>query len=209
MVRNGRENGMTGRGGRPRAVWRRAAALVAMLPGVVNAQQIPTGSFDLPRTFSIFNEYCTAAMQGLEVLKPKLPVPGPAGEQVYAVSPDGNLITYQTARDEFLIIGAFRYHPNFVLRECMVQQIVGAMNPGPELVQEFLSLAPKGDGITMTGGRVSEQIPPAGLMALAGMIVRDRYEYLIYGAMQPQGTMMLAGMADGNFRLNSYVAVPR
>ncbi len=179
---------------------------LGLLTSPLAAQQ----SYDFDRHFALFNEFCGAAMKGLEPLKAVTQVPGPSGERVFAVSPDGNLITYQTGRDDFLIIGSFRYQPGFVIRECMVQQIGASVQKLDEIEAEFLARAPSGDGISATGGRVVEDIPPVGAFAVSGgMITRPRASYVIYGAMEPQGTIMQSHLADGMFTLNAFVLAAR
>ena len=166
---------------------------------------------DVPKSFELFDRFCRPALTGLETLKPILPVPGPFGEKVYAVSPDGNLITVQTGLDDYLVLAEFRYGPGFVMRNCMVQQLIAPTSDLATLEAAFQAQVWRGDGIVMTGGEVVEEIPAIGMMAMTGRgnVTRSRNSYVIVGATEPAGSVVQVMIAQGVFTLTGFVAVPR
>ena len=75
----------------------------------------------------------------------------------------------------------------------------------------FLAHAPKGPGITMTGGTYTEELPAIGSFALAGVgnIRSERSEYMLFGATEPAGSVMNAYIGDNIFLLNATAWVAR
>lgn len=166
---------------------------------------------DVPKTFQLFDRFCRPALIGLDAFKEVASVPGPFGEKVFSVSPDGHFITAQTGVDDFIVLAEYRYGPGFVSRNCMVQQIVAAAVDYPTVDAALQSELWSGEGVTVTGGEVVEEIPAIGAMRMAGTgnITRPRSGYMIYGATEPSGSIVHALTAQGMFTLTGNVLVPR
>lgn len=168
-------------------------------------------AIDVPKTFQVFDRFCRPALIGLDDFKEIAPVPGPFGEKVYSVSPDGHFITAQTGIDDFLVLAEFRYSQGFVARNCMVQQIVAGATNTPNVEAALQSALWSGAGVSVTGGEVVEEIPAIGIMRLAGTgnITRPRSSYLIQGATEPAGSLVQVQTAQGMFMLTGFVIEPR
>ncbi|MBY6151800.1 hypothetical protein KUV47_01135 [Vannielia litorea] len=167
---------------------------------------------DVPRAFDLFDAYCRPAMQGEAALREVAKVPGPGGEQVFAATEDGSWVTFATGEGDFLVIGSYRYGEGTEMRECMVQQVgsIAGQEPVDPVEAAFLDLAPNGEGITMSGGKVMEQMPPVGHFAMMPKgHLNDRREYTLLGAMEPPEAMMQGSMGPGVFRLNAYAVIPQ
>ncbi|MEL6205917.1 MAG: hypothetical protein AAFR47_11480 [Pseudomonadota bacterium] len=179
----------------------RLALFLAMAPLTAAAQ----GALDVAKHFALFEEFCIPALQGEETLRATLQVPGPNGEKVWSESADGSLVAYQTGRDDMLVIGNYRYGPGATLQECMVQQIGAFAETADQIEATFLSLVPTGEGVVMSGGRVEEEPPRIGLWsAMPAGTVTDRRDFMITGALAPSGTILMASMGQGTFRLNAF-----
>ncbi|MBS8226931.1 hypothetical protein [Vannielia litorea] len=185
----------------------RAAALLLLL-----AAAPASAAVDVPRAFELFDAYCRPAMQGIEALRGVATVPGPGGEKVFAETDDGSWVTYATGEGDFLVIGAYRYGAGTEMRECMVQQVGGiaGQEPVEPVEAAFLDLVPEGEGITMSGGKVMEEMPPVGHFAMMPKgHLNDRREYTLLGAMDPPEAIMMGSMGPGVFRLNAYAVIPQ
>ncbi|MEO1779040.1 MAG: hypothetical protein AAFU63_09630 [Pseudomonadota bacterium] len=194
-----------------RHITRRGLRACAVLCGLGFGSVVSAQSLDVPKSFSVFDRFCRPALQGLEQMKAVLTVPGPAGEKVYAVSPDGNYITVQTAQDDFIIVAEFRYGPGFVARNCLVQQLVAQPIAYETVDAAFQAARWTGPDIVMTGGEVLEEVPAVGAMRLGGTgnITRPRAGYLIYGATEPAGSLVQAITGQGVFTLTGFFLGPR
>ncbi|QDC08780.1 hypothetical protein FHY55_05810 [Oceanicola sp. D3] len=171
-----------------------------------------SAAVDVPRAFELFDAYCRPAMQGIEALREVAKVPGPNGEQVFAQTEDGSWITYHTGEGDFLVTGGYRYGAQSEMRDCMVQQVGGiaGQEPVEPVEAEFLDLAPGGEGIAISGGKVLEEMPAVGHFAMIPKGHRnDRREYVIEGAMEPPEAVMIGSMGPGVFRLNAFAVIPR
>lgn len=168
-------------------------------------------AIDVPKTFQVFDRFCRPALISLDDFKEVAPVPGPFGEKVYSVSPDGHFITAQTGVDDFIVLAEFRYGPGIVARNCMVQQIVAGAADTPSIDAALQSPLWSGEGVSVTGGEVIEEVPAIGMMRLAGTgnITRPRNSYLIQGATQPAGSLVQVQSAQGMFMLTGFVIEPR
>ena len=183
-----------------------SGVLALSLSTVVAAQGI-----DVPKTFAAFDRFCRPALQGIEALKDVVSVPGPNGEKVFAVSPDGHAISAQTSVDDVIIVAEFRYGAGFVLRNCLAQQIVATADDYRSIDAAFQAAVWRGPEITMTGGEIVEEVPAVGAMRLAGAgnIARPRGVYMINGATEPDGSLVQAMTAQGVFTLTGFVRAAR
>lgn len=184
------------------------AALISLTLAAPAAAQ---GTFDVPRHFEMFDRFCRPALQGIEAFKAVVTVPGPTGEQVFSVTPDGYVIDAKTGVEGFLISASFFYGPDSVMRFCQVEnlEVMGTQRAVTE--PAFLAAAPNGDGIKMFGGPRSEELPGIGSFALAGVgnIKSVRSQYTFFGATEPPGSIMGAYIGDNIFILNATAILKR
>ena len=170
-------------------------------------------AFDVPRHLAMFDRFCRPALHGLEVFKAVVTVPGATGEQVFAVSPDGHFIDAKTGVEDFLISASFAYGPASVTRFCQVEFLGASPTERTRAATEplFLKLAPKGDGVTMTGGPIRQELPAIGSFAIPGLgnITSVRSQYTFFGATKPAGSTMSAYIGDNIFLLNAVAIVAR
>ncbi|MEL7183963.1 MAG: hypothetical protein AAFY65_13645 [Pseudomonadota bacterium] len=190
-------------------MWKaRAIGVSALLLSVSIGPSLAQQKMDVGKHFDVFNQFCPAAMAGEAALREVLPGPGPFGEKVWSASPDETWVTYQSGIDDVLIIGSFRRGTALEMRECMVQQITSDAPSVDDLEAAFLERVPKGDGISISGGKVEEQIPPVGAFASTPPDFRnDRREYMVEGALPVPNAIFVGSMGQGNFRIFSFVQV--
>lgn len=189
------------------AVFGICIATVSIAGNGLDAQQ----TYDVPKHFEMFDRYCRAALAGIEPFKATVRVPGPTGEQVFGVSPDGHHIVAKTGIDGFLVSASFQYGPGVVVRFCQVENLVVTGTRRDITEPAFLGAVPQGPGITITGGQVVEELPAIGSFALAGQgnIRTLRSQYNIFGATEPPGSFMTAYIGDNIFLLNATAMVGR
>lgn len=168
-------------------------------------------AFDMAKHFEMFDRYCRPAMQGLEPFKAAVSVPGPLGEPVFSVSPDGFVIDAYTGIEGFLVTAKFHFSDTDILRFCHIQDLTTVGTQLSVTEPAFLANAPKGEGIRMYGGQKLEEIPAVGTLAMAGLgnLKSPRATYNIYGAMDPPEAVITAYMGDNQFTLNAMVRVAR
>jgi len=169
--------------------------------------------YDVPKHLAMFDRYCRPALLGLDKFTAIVAAPGPQGERVFSVSPDGHYITAKTGIDGFLVSASFVYGPGRVTRFCQVEFMegVGSVRPRASTEQSFLALAPKGQDVTITGGPTTEELPAIGSFAAAGVgnIASVRSQYTLFGATEPPGSTMSAYIGDNIFLLNAMVIAAR
>ncbi len=168
-------------------------------------------TMDVPKAFQVFDRFCRPALISLDAFKAVASVPGPAGEKVYAVSPDGHFIAAQTSVDDFIVLAEFRYGAGFVARNCLVQQLTAQPADHAGIEAAFHAARWSGPTVTMTGGEVMEEIPSVGAMRLGGVgnITRPRGGYMIHGATEPAGSIVYATTGENLFTLSGFAQVAR
>jgi len=192
----------------------RRGAVITMLSYLAGAAPtVALAGYDVPRHLAMFDTYCRPALVGLEKFTEIVTAPGPQGERVFSVSPDGHYISAKTGIDGFLVSASFVYGPGRVTRFCQVEfmESVGTTRPRDTTEQAFLALAPKGPNITMTGGPVVEELPAIGSFAAAGVgnIASVRSQYTFFGATEPAGSTMSAYIGDNIFLINAMAIAAR
>jgi len=186
-------------------------ALWAGLCSPVQSQFVQVAP-DVQRAFVVFDRYCVAAMQGLDALRPLVPVPGPLGEQVWSVSPDGHSIDMQTADGDFIVIVTFRYMTAVEQRDCMVQQF-NALLPAeqvPVVAEAVLGHLTARAGTSVVGGlhRV-EPVTPGFDVPGTPRVTVEHVNYTVADGRGPGGVILNAWVTENVVNLSSTVHAVR